>query len=451
VTLHRAWLLILAATLALAACSTAADTPTSAPATDSPATVDPSLIPTQAPASPATSEVNGTPEGPPPTAPAELSTTVPATEAATSVPTTAPAVAVDPAAYTFAEVASGLEAPVLVTHAGDGSGRLFVVEKVGAIRILQDGAVLPDPFYDMRGQVSTGNEQGLLGLAFSPHYAQDGTFFINYTDLEGDTHVDRCRVSAGDPNRAGDCATVLTVDQPYANHNGGHLAFGPDGYLYIGLGDGGSGNDPDDRAQDLSQLLGKLLRLDVSGDEAPFTAPPDNPFIGQGNARTVIWAYGLRNPWRFSFDRATGDLYIGDVGQNAFEELDYQPAGSTGGENYGWPYLEALRVNTQAPHAAPDGFSSVPPLVNYAQEVGGCSIVGGYVYRGAALPELNGRYFFGDYCTGQVWTIPAGTPAATVTPWANLGTSLSSFGEDEAGELYVVGLGGTIYELTKAG
>ncbi|MCC7357864.1 MAG: PQQ-dependent sugar dehydrogenase [Anaerolineales bacterium] len=406
-----------------------------------------------------------TPASPPPTPAAGTATTPPTAGAATDAPPDAPATVpptaapvtggpetVDPADYTFQLVAEGFADPVLVTHAGDGSGRLFVVEKVGSIRILRpDGTVLPDPFYDMTGQVSQDSEQGLLGLAFSPRYAEDGAFFINYTDLNGDTHVDRCHVSGSDPNQGGDCATLLFVPQPAWNHNGGHLAFGPDGYLYIGLGDGGDSNDPDDRAQNLNDRLGKLLRLDVSGDEAAYSPAPGNPFSDQGGAAAEVWAYGLRNPWRWSFDRATGDLYIGDVGQNAFEELDYQPASSAGGENYGWPYLEALRVNTEAPRAAPDGFSSVPPLVNYAQEVGGCSIVGGYVYRGRSLPELNGVYFFGDYCTGNVWTLPAATPDPAVTQWPSTGFNISSFGEDEAGELYAVDLNGGVYRLVRAG
>ena len=444
-TPYRLLAVTLSLALAIVACSPAAGTPTA----------------TTAP----TAAVNGTHEGPPPTA-VESTATVPPTdapatdapptEAPTAAPTDAPVTGgpetVDPAAYTFELVAEGFANPVLATHAGDGSGRLFVVEKVGAIRIVQpDGTVLPDPFYDMTGRVSESSEQGLLGLAFSPDYAEDGTFFINYTDLNGDTHVDRCHVADSDPNQGGDCATVITVPQPYVNHNGGHLAFGPDGYLYIGLGDGGAGNDPEDRAQDLSTRLGKILRLDVSGDEVAFSPAPGNPFSDQGGVAAEIWAYGLRNPWRFSFDRATGDLFIGDVGQNAFEELDYQPASSTGGENYGWPYLEALRVNTEAPHAAPDGFSSVPSLVNYAQEVGGCSIVGGYVYRGPSLPELNGTYFFGDYCTGNVWTLPAATAAPAVTAWPSTGFNLSSFGEDEAGELYAVDLNGSVYRLVRAG
>lgn len=438
--LLRSITITIALAAVVAACSPTAVTPgdATAPPTPAPTNVPvtvpvtnvpvDTVAPTAAPATPTEPGQAETPE-------------------ATAVATAAGPV--DPAAYTFAEVADGFANPVLVTHAGDGSGRLFVVEQVGAIRIIQDGAVLPDPFYDMTGQVSQAYEQGLLGLAFSPHYAEDGAFFINYTDLDGDTHIDRCRVAADDANHGGECVTILVVDDPYVNHNGGHLIFGPDGYLYIGMGDGGGGNDPDDRAQDLSQLLGKLLRLDVSGDAATYTSPPDNPFAGQAGAREEIWAYGLRNPWRFSFDRATGDLYLGDVGQNAFEEVDYQPGGSAGGENYGWPYLEGRRVNTEANDAAPDGFSSVPPLTSYAQEVGGCTVVGGYVYRGPSLPELNGVYFFADFCSGLVWVLPAGTPDPSVTQWASTGVSISSFGEDEAGELYLVSLSGTVYRLER--
>jgi glucose/arabinose dehydrogenase len=355
----------------------------------------------------------------------------------------------DPADYAFQEIASGLTRPLLVTHAGDGSGRVFLVEQRGAIRILEEGELLPVPFYDMTGEVSRDNEQGLLGLAFAPDYAESGTFYINYTDLNGDTNVERCTVSAADPNVADkeSCHTVLFQDQPYRNHNGGHLAFGPDGYLYVGLGDGGSGGDPQGNAQNLRTLLGKLLRLDVSGDEAPYSVPTDNPFVGRDDALGEIWAWGLRNPWRFTFDRATGDLFIADVGQNAYEEVNFQPAGSPGGENYGWDYFEALHPFEGR---APGGLVLTPPVAEYAQNVGGCSVTGGYVYRGPSLPELNGVYFFGDFCTGLVWTLVPAEDAMQHALFADTDFNVSSFGEDEAGELYLTDLNGGIYRLVRA-
>jgi len=410
--------------------------PTLAPPRASATTAPPIAVPTATP--PATASE-------PPT-----DTVIPPTE--TLAPTEPPVVLqpgdFDPADYTLQEIASGFRRPLLVTHAGDGSGRVFIVEQVGLIRILQDGALLPAPFYDMRGQVSLGNEQGLLGLAFAPDYAESGIFYINFTDPNGDTHVERCAVS-GDANVADaeSCHTVLFVEQPYPNHNGGHLAFGPDGYLYVGLGDGGSAGDPQGNAQNLRSLLGKLLRLDVSGDEAPYSVPTNNPFAGRDDALWEIWAWGLRNPWRFSFDRATGDLFVADVGQNAYEEVNFQPAGSPGGENYGWDYLEGLHAFEGR---APAGLTLVPPVAEYAQNVGGCSVTGGYVYRGPSLPELNGVYFYGDFCTGLLWTLVPAEGAMRSELFADTGFNLSSFGEDEAGELYVTDLnGGAVYRLTR--
>ena len=342
-------------------------------------------------------------------------------------------------------VADGFSQPLYLAHTGDGSGRLFVVEQTGAIHILgEDGAVLPEPFLDIGRLVTNGFEQGLLGLAFHPGHAQNGNFFVNYTDLRGDTVVARYSVS-DDPNvaDAASATTILTVAQPYRNHNGGHLAFGPDGYLYIGLGDGGAGGDPHGNGQNLGTLLGKMLRIDVEADE-PYGIPPGNPFTGR-RERPEIWAYGLRNPWRYSFDRATGDLYIGDVGQGAYEEIDFQPAGSAGGENYGWNFMEGLHPYEGD---APDGLT--PPVAEYAQSEGGCTVVGGYVYRGPQLPELSGMYFFGDFCSGLIWALyraPSGD-------WQRVqmfesGLNISSFGEDEAGELYVMDLNGGVYRLTR--
>jgi glucose/arabinose dehydrogenase len=258
----------------------------------------------------------------------------------------------DPAGYDWTPVVSGLELPVDIQNAGDGSGRLFIVEKRGRILILQNDQLLPQPFLDIENEVgSQGNEQGLLGLAFHPNYSGTGLFFVNYTDVNGNTVIARIHVSANDPNRADPTSEVdlLQVDQPYANHNGGGLAFGPDGYLYIGLGDGGSGGDPLGNGQNLQTLLGKLLRIDVDHGE-PYAIPPDKPFAGEGGL-PEIWAYGLRNPWRFSFDRLTGDLYIGDVGQDAWEEVDFVPAGMPGGMNFGWSFYEGMHPYQDQPPA----------------------------------------------------------------------------------------------------
>lgn len=342
------------------------------------------------------------------------------------------------------KVVDGLERPLYVTHAGDGSGRLYILEQPGRVRVLEDGRLLETPFLDLTDRVlSRGNEQGLLGLAFSPDFRESGIFYIHYTGRpDGRTVLSRFRLRDGDPRR-GDAASeevLLTVEQPYANHNGGALLFGPDGYLYLALGDGGSAGDPENRAQNLDSLLGKILRLDVS-QPGPYRIPPDNPFVG-GQGREEIWAYGLRNPWRISFDRATGDLYIADVGQNAIEEVNFQPAGSPGGENYGWRVWEGSRRYAQG--EAP---GAVFPVAEYTHAEGGCSITGGYVYRGQAIPALVGIYLYGDYCTGYIWGLKQ-QDGQWQTGWL-LDTSLNitSFGEDEAGEVYVVDRGGAIYRV----
>lgn len=354
----------------------------------------------------------------------------------------------------LAPFASGFNRPVALAHAGDG--RLFVVEKGGYIRVVQaDGSVLPTPFLDIHGAVSTGNEQGLLGLAFHPDYASNGFFYIDYTDTAGATRVVRYTVS-GNPNVAvaGSATPVLSVAQPFANHNGGDLHFGPDGYLYISLGDGGAACDPGDTAQGGSSLLGKLLRLDVDS-ASPYAIPPSNPYAGPDGIADEIWALGLRNPWRFSFDRLSGDLWIGDVGQNAREEVDFQPAASSGGENYGWDCREGF-----ASAASASGCSTtatcmplslfVEPVHDYGHGAG-CSITGGYRYRGSAVPALSGLYVFSDYCAGEMralatadggltWSAQSlGTPVAGLFPTA--------FGEDVAGELYVASDGGTVYRV----
>jgi glucose/arabinose dehydrogenase len=338
---------------------------------------------------------------------------------------------------------------VAVEHAGDA--RLFVLEQGGRIRIIQDGILLPAPFLDISDRVgSAGNEQGLLGLAFHPQYPSNGFFFVNYTDLQGDTVIARFQVSAdasqADPQSE---TRFLSIPQPFPNHNGGQVVFGPDGYLYLGLGDGGSAGDPQNNAQSTQNLLGKILRLDVgaSAAEKAYGIPADNPF-GVGGGAPEIWAYGLRNPWRFSFDRLTGDLFIADVGQNQWEEVNFLPAASPPGANFGWRFFEG-----SAPYegSAPDPQTLVFPVAEYSHELG-CSITGGYVYRGASTPEWQGIYFFGDYCSGLVF----GLMRAADGSWEqrslfDTGASISSFGEDSQGELFLVDLGGTIYRLEKLG
>src|SRR5207249_2030909 len=311
----------------------------------------------------------------------------------------------------FEPVASGLHSPDGVTHAGDGSGRLFILEQTGRIVIHDGSRVLPSPFLDVSALVSCCGERGLLGLAFHPHYVTNGLFYIDYTNTAGDTVIARYHVSAdanvADPSSA---QILLTIAQPFANHNGGGLAFGRDGFLYIGMGDGGSGGDPMGNGQRLDTLLGKILRIDVTGarGSAPYLVPDDNPFTGGGSDRPEIWAYGMRNPWRFSFDRANGNLWIGDVGQNRYEEVDRatDQDGFGRGANFGWNIMEGA-------HCYPSGNSCdtaryVPPLTEYDHSAGDCAIIGGFVYRGAAIPNLVGGYLFGDECSGTLRVVGAG-------------------------------------------
>jgi glucose/arabinose dehydrogenase len=340
----------------------------------------------------------------------------------------------DPSAYEWHEVTSGLQRPVDLQP--DGSGRLFIIEKAGRIRILQDRQLLGQPFLDITDRVgSSGNEQGFLGLAFHPQYAQNGRFFVNYTDKNGNTVIARFQVS-GDPNLADPNTEVklLGIDQPFANHNGGVLAFGPDGYLYAGLGDGGSAGDPFGNAQKKDVLLGKILRIDVDSAE-PYAVPADNPF---GNE---VWAYGLRNPWRLSFDKKTGDIYIGDVGQGSWEEIDFLQAGSPGGTNFGWNLREG--AHDYKGGAAPD---STDPVAEYSHQEGGCSVTGGYIYRGS-MPEWNGIYLYGDYCTGLIWGLIRSNDGWQKQQLFDMAVSITSFGQDEAGEIYLLSDGGTVYRL----
>jgi glucose/arabinose dehydrogenase len=443
------FLLLLFCAAMLAACGgaggqTAAPTQGAAPAATAVTEPAPTGAPNAEPtAEPATTAPNAEPTSAPTAAP-----NAEPTAAGAAAPTTA-AVMGDPnATIELQEVAGKIGRPVFITNAGDGSGRLFVVEKNGTIAILRDGQRIEQPFIDITSLVdSSGSEQGLLGLAFHPDYANNGRFFVYYTASNGDNTVARYQVSA-DPDQADPAsATVLfAVPDFAANHNGGMLAFGPDGYLYAGLGDGGGGGDPQANGQNRSAMLGKLLRLDVDGSE-PYAIPRDNPFAADSAARGEIWAYGLRNPWRFSFDRATGDLYIADVGQNQYEEINFQPAGDAGGENYGWNIREAATC-FRSDNCQTEGL--VDPVHQYDHSQG-CSVTGGYVYRGAAFPQLQGHYIYGDYCSGIIWSLMRDAGGQWQSrELLQSGLSISSFGEDEAGELYVADLGGALYQVVSA-
>jgi glucose/arabinose dehydrogenase len=343
--------------------------------------------------------------------------------------------------------AEGLTQPVQVAHAGDGTGTLYVVEQVGRIRTIKNGVLGAAPFLDIGDRVFAGGERGLLGLAFPPGYATKGYFYVNYTrDPDGDTVVARYRVTP-DPDVADPASEeiLLVIDQPFSNHNGGQISFGPDGFLYIGMGDGGSGGDPQGNAQNPATLLGKMLRIDVEGGIFPYAIPPGNPFVGIGGSRGEIWALGLRNPWRFSFDRGTGDLYIGDVGQGSFEEVDFQPASSAGGENYGWNVLEG---NSCFGGTTCNPSNFVPPVAVYDHSAGKCSITGGAVYRGGAYPRMRGIYFYGDFCTGEIFGLTRDGTSWENTLLLDAPFPISSFGEDEAGNLFVTDYnGGAVREI----
>lgn len=393
------------------------------------------------------------PTGPAPTAPA--SPTPQAEPSPTPAPTTTAVLTptvqappLDTLGLNLVPVAGGFTKPTFVTHPGDGSGRLFVTEQVGRIWLIDNGEVYPEPFLDIVDLVgSDASEQGLLSVVFHPDYANNGFFYVNYTDKQGDTVIARYTVSAGNPNVADPASgtVVLTFDQPYANHNGGQLVFGPDGYLYIGTGDGGSGGDPQNNGQSLNTLLGKILRIDVDNAE-PYGIPADNPFLDVSDARPEIWSYGWRNPWRFSFDRQTGDMYIADVGQNQYEEVHVEPAGSPGGLNYGWNLMEGNHC-FRSPDCDPVALNLELPVVEYDHSLG-CSITGGYVYRGDLFPDLTGAYLYGDFCSGRVWGLRQEADGS----WSQAellasGYRISSFGQDEAGEIYLVDHGGEILRV----
>ncbi|HTP01937.1 MAG TPA: PQQ-dependent sugar dehydrogenase [Anaerolineales bacterium] len=390
--------------------------------------------PTQAPAP---SDTPLPPPSPAPTSapqPTATATTAP-TDNATSFP--------DGAAYKWTPVASGVTQPTDIQFPDDGSGRMFVVEQPGQILVFNGGQQMGTVFLDISGEVgSAGSEQGLLGLAFHPDFKSNPYFYVNYTDQQGNTVIARFQADGDQADPASE-KDLLHVDQPFPNHNGGSMAFGPDGYLYMGLGDGGSQGDPHGNGQNTKALLGKLLRADVDKGD-PYAIPPDNPFA-QGDGRPEVWAYGLRNPWRVSFDRLTHDLYIADVGQDRYEEVDFLPAGSPGGSNFGWNYREGDHAYAQA--QPPPGLTFVNPVTEYSHQEGGCSITGGYVYRGR-MPEWQGIYLFGDYCSGQVRGLMRSGGGWASQLLFQTAAHITTFGQDPEGEIYLAG-GGTIYELQK--
>jgi len=345
------------------------------------------------------------------------------------------------------EVASGLSHPLYLT-APSGDSRLFVVEQAGRIRVIEHGELLLDPFLDLTGVIQAGGERGLLSMAFHPAYAANGYFFVDYTDTDGNTRVERYSTSA-DPNRADTASAklILGVGQPYPNHNGGQVLFGPDGMLYVALGDGGAGGDPLGSGQDTGTLLGSMLRIDVD-DGDPYGIPPDNPFVDDAGARGEIWAYGLRNPWRVAFDSVDGLLYVADVGQSAWEEIDVQPA-SAAGLNYGWNIMEAGHCYG-SPTCSQSGLTL--PVAEYGHDNGNCSVTGGFVYRGSAIPAIEGHYFYADYCAGWLRSFRYESGTATdMRKWeiGDLGRVLS-FGQDASGELYILSENGSVYRIVAA-
>ena len=345
-------------------------------------------------------------------------------------------------------VTAGLSDPLYLTHAADGSGRLFLVEQEGFIRIVEHGTLLRQPFLNIADRVLSGGERGLLGLAFHPDYRRNGRFFVNYTRKpDGATVVAEYRRAETSTHSLPEERILMLVGQPYRNHNGGMIAFGPDGYLFIGLGDGGSGGDPQNRAQNQAELLGKILRIDVNQSDS-YGIPSDNPFV-TGGSRPEIFALGLRNPWRFSFDRETGELWAADVGQNKWEEIDLVQRG----KNYGWRIMEG--AHCYVPESGCDLTGLTLPVAEYGHDKGRCSVTGGYVYQGKKSPALKGWYLFGDFCSGEIFGLrprPTGLNPVSQEPHvlAKTGLNIASFGEDEEGELYVVGHKGTVHRISMA-
>ena len=408
-------LFVLLVALALVACGGTntpvhpTSTPGSAPSTSAPPATPPATT---------TDSTEEVPTNAPPTEPPPDAQTFP-----------------DPSAYTWQPIAAGLVRPVDLQ--ADGSGRLFIVEKIGHIHIYRNGQLEIDTiFLNIEDRVNDdSNEMGLLGLVFHPNFAQNGYFYVNYTGAGGDTFISRFQAT-GDSADPSSEVNLLHINQPFPNHNGGALAFGPDGYLYAGLGDGGSQGDPFANGQNVNSLLGKILRIDVDSAD-PYAIPQDNPF---GNE---VWAWGLRNPWRISFDKPTGDLYIADVGQNQWEEINFLPANSSGDLNFGWNLYEG----SQAYQATGGDSTLLFPAIEYSHAEGGCSVTGGYVYRGV-MTEWNGIYFYGDYCSGYVWGLIQVNGEWQSRLLFEPNVRITSFGQDEAGEVYLLADTGEVYQLT---
>jgi glucose/arabinose dehydrogenase len=350
-----------------------------------------------------------------------------------------------PVGVTVQTFYTGLSQPVGIYNCGDD--RLFILEQNESdIEIINTSGQFIGKFLDLTGTTSTGGERGLLGMAFHPNYAENGYFFVNYTNTSGNTVIARYQVSAN-PNVANpsSATVIMTINQPYSNHNGGHIAFGPDGYLYIGMGDGGSGGDPQNYAQNKLSRLGKMLRIDVDS-ASPYAIPPSNPYVGNSQYLPEIWAIGLRNPWKFSFDRQTGDLWIGDVGQNTQEEIDFEPAGSAGGYNWGWRCYEGNVSHNTSGCQSQSNYNA--PIMTYTHAASFCSITGGIVHRGNQQPALNGIYFHGDYCNAGLHAIrPNGSGGYTTTNMASTGGAVTAFGEDNNGELYFAKHNGSIMKI----
>jgi glucose/arabinose dehydrogenase len=406
-------------------------------------------VPPTSTVTPTTTATAPTPTSTPPPRPSESVTLPPATHVSlTPLPANVSKLP-DLQAFTWQVVADGFDQPVALLDAMDGSGRLFVVERGGLVRILQDGEVLPTPFLDVRDRIGlTGSTSaGMLGMVFHPGFSENGYFFIHYTNVSGQSVIARLQtdadLSVGDP---GTEQPLLKIDYPIGEHKGGDLVFGPDGYLYISIGDGGGPGNGDQagNAQNPGTLLGSILRIDID-ERDPYGIPPDNPFAS-GGGKPEIWAYGLRNPWRFSFDRLTGDLYIADVGENAWEEIDFLSSGSPAGSNFGWNYFEGTHRYQGKP---PPDQVLVEPIFQYDHSKG-CSITGGAVYRGEALPEWQGVYVYGDYCQGHVWALLRQPDSSLENQLhEKVSAYITGFGQDQDGELYLVDIGGEIFKLVR--
>ena len=433
----RSLVALLAATTLLASCAAPG------PTVGSRATIGPPSIASGSPG-PASTGANPSAAA---SGPASVSHSPAGTSPAGTSTTRAPW---EPPSLALAGVVAGLRRPLWVGSAGDGSGRLFVVEQAGTIRVIGDGKLAGRPYLDLSDRVSSGGERGLLGLAFAPTFARDGRFFVDATDPDGNTFIAEFRTAtpAADIAAATE-RVILRIAQPFANHNGGGIVARRDGTLWIGTGDGGSGGDPLGNGQSRTTLLGKLLRIDpTAAGNAQYTIPRDNPFVGRSDARGEIWALGLRNPWRFAFDQATGDLWIGDVGQDRWEEVDRVPAGDPGGRNLGWNVMEGAHCFSPAEGCSTNGLTLPVAEYDHGQ---GCAITGGFVYRGTAIPALAGTYLYADSCSGRIWGLDAAAEVPQPRLLASTGASIVSFGEDDAGELYVADIaGGTISRIVAA-